>query len=55
MRQIKLFAIVLSLLAFMFLGFECSSTDLTSARLYIKQKNYDKALEALGKRSTKKS
>lgn len=47
MSRIKLFAIVLSLLAFMFLGFECSSTDLTSAKLYIKQKNYDKALEAL--------
>lgn len=31
----------------LFTGFQCSSTELTSARLYIQQKNYDKALEVL--------
>ncbi len=25
-------------------GFQCSSTELTSARLYIQQKNFDKAI-----------
>ncbi|QQS36913.1 MAG: tetratricopeptide repeat protein [Ignavibacteriales bacterium] len=30
-----------------FMGFQCSSTELTSAKLYIQQKNYDKALESL--------
>ena len=35
------------LLALTFTGFECSSTELTSAKLYIQQKNYDKALEVL--------
>lgn len=32
-----------------FMGFQCSSTELTSAKLYIQQKNYDKALESLQK------
>jgi tetratricopeptide (TPR) repeat protein len=32
-----------------FTGFECSSTELTSAKLYIQQKNMPKALEALQK------
>lgn len=30
-----------------FMGFQCSSSELTSAKLYISQKNYDKALESL--------
>lgn len=30
-----------------FLGFQCSSTELTSAKLYIQQKNWDKAIETL--------
>ena len=30
-------------------GFQCSSTELTSARLYIQQKNFDKAIEVLKK------
>jgi tetratricopeptide (TPR) repeat protein len=30
-------------------GFQCSSTELTSAKLYIQQKNYEKALESLQK------
>jgi len=32
-----------------FTGFQCSSTEMTSAKLYIQQKNYDKALDALKK------
>ncbi|MFO7447189.1 MAG: tetratricopeptide repeat protein, partial [Ignavibacteriaceae bacterium] len=34
-------------------GFQCSSTELTSAKLYIQQKNYDKALEALNNEVSK--
>ena len=35
------------LIALTITAFECSSTELTSAKLYIQQKNYDKALEVL--------
>lgn len=40
---------ILALLAMVFgiAAFQCSSTELTSARLYIQQKNYDKAIEVL--------
>jgi tetratricopeptide (TPR) repeat protein len=31
------------------MGYQCGSTELTSAKLYIQQKNYDKALELLQK------
>lgn len=31
------------------MGFQCASTEITSAKLYIQQKNYDKALEVLKK------
>jgi uncharacterized membrane protein len=34
-------------------GFDCSSTELTSAKLYIQQKNYDKALEVLNEEVAK--
>lgn len=45
----KRFFIVISLLAmvFGFSAFQCSSSELTSARLYIQQENYDKAKEVL--------
>lgn len=36
-----------------FNGFQCSSTELTSAKLYIQQKNLDKALESLEKEVAK--
>ncbi|NUM70730.1 MAG: tetratricopeptide repeat protein [Ignavibacteriaceae bacterium] len=36
-----------------FTGFQCSSTEMTSAKLYIQQKNYEKALEVLTKEVTK--
>lgn len=35
------------IIALTFLGFQCSSTELTSAKLYIQQKNWDKAIESL--------
>jgi len=37
----------------MFLGFQCASTELTSAKLYIQQKNWDKAIETLNTEVTK--
>lgn len=37
------------LIGLFFTGFDCSSTELTSAKLYIQQKNYDKALDVLKK------
>lgn len=50
MQQKKLFTIVFLLLAGLaFVGFQCSSTEMTSAKLYIQQKNWDKALDALEK------
>lgn len=50
MHKSKLFKIVFILLAGLTLaGFQCSSTELTSAKLYIQQKNWDKALTALEK------
>ncbi len=47
MRSLKIITSILVLFGFTFMGFECGSTELTSAKLYIQQKNYDKALEAL--------
>ncbi len=48
MQKSKLYTIVFFLLAGLaFAGFQCSSTEMTSAKLYIQQKNYDKALDAL--------
>ncbi|HSD65017.1 MAG TPA: tetratricopeptide repeat protein [Ignavibacteriaceae bacterium] len=50
MQKRKLFTIVFILLAGLaFVGFQCSSTEMTSAKLYIQQKNWDKALDALQK------
>jgi tetratricopeptide (TPR) repeat protein len=36
-----------------FSDFQCSSTELTSAKLYIQQNNYDKAIESLNKEVAK--
>ena len=47
MKNSKLITLGILLLGIMFLGFECASTELTSAKLYIQQKNWDKALETL--------
>ncbi len=47
MKSSKFFLIIALLFGITFMGFQCSSTELTSARLYIQQKNFDKALEVL--------
>ena len=41
------------LIALTVTAFDCSSTELTSAKLYIQQKNYDKALEVLNEEIVK--
>jgi tetratricopeptide (TPR) repeat protein len=47
MQNSKLIIAVLLLIGLFVTGYQCSSTELTSARLYIQQKNYDKAIEVL--------
>ncbi len=48
--QIKnLFPVLILFIGVIFSGYQCSSTELTSAKLYIQQKNYDKAIESLQK------
>jgi tetratricopeptide (TPR) repeat protein len=47
MQNAKLLISVLFITGLIITGYQCSSTELTSARLYIQQKNYDKALEVL--------
>jgi len=49
MQSKKIFMVAILLTGFMLTGFSCSSSSLTGARLYIQQKNYDKALTALKK------
>jgi|YelNatPaOPRAMG01_1025707.scaffolds.fasta_scaffold01067_3 tetratricopeptide (TPR) repeat protein len=53
MFRTKFLIIGLFLIGLTITGFECSSTELTSARLYIQQKNYPKALEVLHEEVTK--
>ena len=53
MKSPKFFLLILLLFGITFMGFQCSSTELTSARLYIQQKNFDKALEVLQEEVTK--
>lgn len=44
------YLVVLAIMAsFSFFGYQCSSTEMTSAKLYIQQKNYDKAIESINK------
>jgi len=50
----KLFSLLMILsMVVGFSAFQCSSTELTSAKLYLQQKNYDKAVEALQTEVTK--
>ena len=49
MQSSKIIVITALFLGMLFTGFQCASTELTSAKLYIQQKNYDKALEVLKK------
>lgn len=50
-RYLTIFALLF--VGLMFSGYQCSSTEITSAKLYIQQKNYDKAIEALEKEIAK--
>ena len=49
MQKSKLLIVGAILVGLMFTGFSCSSSSLTGARLYIQQKQYDKAYESLQK------
>jgi tetratricopeptide (TPR) repeat protein len=49
MLNSKIIILFLMLMALAVTGFQCASTELTSAKLYIQQKNYDKALESLNR------
>jgi|GEM_PF-286089 len=55
MRQVKLLVLMSAVLigGMAFSGFDCASTEITSAKLYIQQKNLPKALDALQKEVTK--
>ena len=47
MQKSKILLVVALFAGMIFSGFQCSSTELTSARLYIQQKNFKKAIEVL--------
>lgn len=49
MKRLSLIFSVMLIAVMVFSGYQCSSTELTSAKLYIQQKNMDKALDALKK------
>jgi tetratricopeptide (TPR) repeat protein len=52
MKRSLVFSLLIGIFL-MFTAFQCSSTELTSAKLYIQQKNYDKAMESLNKEIAK--
>ena len=47
MRKTNLLIYTILFISLILSGFQCSSTELTSARLYIQQKNYEKAINVL--------
>jgi len=47
MRKTNLLIFASIFICLILSGFQCSSTELTSARLYIQQKNYERAIEVL--------
>ena len=49
MRKTNYLVLVALFAALILSGFQCSSTELTSAKLYMQQKNYDKAIVTLQK------
>lgn len=49
MKKSNLISAAFIVLGMLLMGYQCSSTEITSAKLYIQQKNYDKALEVLQK------
>lgn len=53
MKQSKLFVVAFLMLSMLFVGYQCGSTEITSAKLYIQQKNFDKAIDVLQKEVTK--
>ncbi len=53
MYRSKILFIFVLLIGIAVTGFQCSSTELTSAKLYIQQKNYTKAIDALKKEVAK--
>ena len=53
MHRSKIFITLIILAGLAVTGFECASTELTSAKVYIQQKNYPKAIESLQKEVAK--
>lgn len=53
MKSQRLFVAIFLVLGVMFMGSQCGSTEITSAKLYIQQKNYPKAIESLQKEIAK--
>lgn len=53
MKQINILLSGLILLVLMLSGYQCSSAELSSAKLYIQQKNWEKAVESLNKEVAK--
>nr|HRI46557.1 hypothetical protein [Ignavibacteriaceae bacterium] len=49
MKRILFPIIVVFSVMMVFTGFQCASTEITSAKLYINQKNWDKAINVLNK------
>lgn len=49
MKHSRLFVIAFLMLSMVFVGYQCGSTEITSAKLYIQQKNWAKAIEVLQK------
>lgn len=49
MKKSNFISAAFIVLGMLLMGYQCSSTEITSAKLYIQQKNYDKALEVLQK------
>ncbi len=49
MQKTNILLVIALLTGLVFSGFQCSSSELTSARLYIQQKNYKKAIDVLKK------
>lgn len=47
MRKSKIYVIIALFAGLILSGFQCSSTELTSAKLYMQQKNYSKAIVVL--------
>lgn len=53
MKNSKLFIAAFLVMGMIFMGYQCGSTEITSAKLYIQQKNWDKAVEVLQKEISK--